>query len=42
MHELIPILIALACPFSMATMMALPALSRVFSRRADRTALGAN
>jgi hypothetical protein len=41
MHELIPILIALACPLGMVAMMALPMLKRVFGRRADRAAVGA-
>ena len=40
MLKLIPILIALACPLSMVTMMALPALGRAFGRRANSTAAG--
>lgn len=38
MFELFPVLIALACPLGMVTMMFLPALGRRFARRTQSTA----
>lgn len=40
MLEFVPVLIALACPLSMAAMMAMPAIRRVFRTTSQEHAAG--